>query len=362
LKRFRDELAPELQRRGWWGRQEMRDPDTGETREVQLGSPRRLKVIYDTNLRTAYAAGHWARIDANKRSAPYVLYSAILDGRTRAQHRAWNGKVLRADDPWWKTHTPPNGWNCRCTVVQLSERDLRKLGKTGPDEAPPAPTREWPNPRTGEIVQVPVGVDPGFGYAPGASRRADVAQLAMEKIADRPADLGAAAFAAVRPIALPQIEVAWAARVREIARDMTAGRTLHTIGAFDPDVVSYLTRAGQMPASAALTVTDQDVLHMLRASKAGRGAALTVEDLERVPAILASPQTTLYDRVDPAVVFVFPAEAERLGKIVVRVNFTQTVRGATPRQKVRTNAVRTAGYVARRNLDDPRYDVIKGKL
>ncbi len=188
-QRFIDELKPELVRRGWWGRSEMRDPATGEMRDVQLGSPRRLNTIYDTNLRTAYAAGHWARIQENARSAPYVMYSAVLDGRTRAQHRAWNGKVLRADDPWWKTHTPPNGWNCRCTVIQLSERDLNKMGKAGPDDAPPSPTREWTNPRSGEVMQVPVGVDPGWGYAPGASRRASALQVAGEKATAAPADL-----------------------------------------------------------------------------------------------------------------------------------------------------------------------------
>lgn len=65
------------------------------------------------------------------------------------------------------THTPPNGWNCRCALIQLSERDLLKLGKSGPDDPPPSPMREWTNPRTGEVLEVPVGVDPGWGYAPG---------------------------------------------------------------------------------------------------------------------------------------------------------------------------------------------------
>lgn len=195
VQEFIDGLKPELQRRGWWGRKEMTDPDTGETKEVQLGSSRRLRVIYDTNLRTAYSAGQWERIERTKARRPYVMYSAILDGRTRAQHAAWDGKVLRADDPWWQTHTPPNGWNCRCSVIQLSDRDLRGMGKSGADKAPPSPMRDWTNPRSGEVIKVPVGVDPGWGYAPGASRRsAEARNLLREKIADAPPDLGAAAM------------------------------------------------------------------------------------------------------------------------------------------------------------------------
>lgn len=195
FKRFQDELAPELARRGWWGEGLLKDPATGEMREVLLGSPRRLQIIYDTNLRTAYSAGHWARIRENEATAPYVMYSAVLDERTRPQHRAWHGKVLRANDSWWKTHTPPNGWSCRCTVIQLGARDLVKLGKSGPDTAPPSPMRDWANPRTGEIVKVPVGVDPGWGYAPGGtfeSRAAEAENLAREKAQGAPEELRAA--------------------------------------------------------------------------------------------------------------------------------------------------------------------------
>jgi SPP1 gp7 family putative phage head morphogenesis protein len=196
-QRFIDNLRPELVKRGWWGRAEVKDPDSGEVVDVQLGSVRRLRTIYDTNLRTAYSAGHWQRIEDNARSAPYVMYSAVLDDRTRPAHRAWNGKVLRADDPWWETHTPPNGWNCRCTVIQLSQRDIERMGKKGPDEAPHSETRQWINPRTGEVLTVPAGVDPGWGYAPGASRRAEALALSREKLEAADPRLAAAAISAL---------------------------------------------------------------------------------------------------------------------------------------------------------------------
>ena len=41
LEEFSRELAPVLQRKGWWGRQEVQNPE-GETQSVQLGSPHRL--------------------------------------------------------------------------------------------------------------------------------------------------------------------------------------------------------------------------------------------------------------------------------------------------------------------------------
>jgi len=167
LQQFQKGLRPVLEETGWWGRKPMEDPKTGRTRDVQLGSPRRLKTIFDVNLRTSYAAGKWAQIERNKARRPYLRYVAVLDQRTRHEHRQWHGTVLPADDPWWKDHYPPNGWNCRCTVQQLSDRDLDRFGYKVSDEAPPSPTRPWRNARTGEVVRVPQGIDPGFAYNVG---------------------------------------------------------------------------------------------------------------------------------------------------------------------------------------------------
>lgn len=170
-EQFAKELTPLLQKEGWWGRQPMTDPASGETRDVQLGSPRRLRTIFDTNLRTARAAGRWERIERNADRRPYLRYSAILDSHTRPQHRAWHGLIRRYDDPIWDTLYPPNGWNCRCVVQQLSERDLRRRGwdvtPAHQVEAIRKQTREWTNWRTGEVLEVQQGVDPGFNYNVG---------------------------------------------------------------------------------------------------------------------------------------------------------------------------------------------------
>jgi SPP1 gp7 family putative phage head morphogenesis protein len=169
LAEFRERLEPELRRLGWWGRQPSTDPATGETRLAQLGSPRRLQIIFDTNLRTAYSAGQWDRIKRTAARRPWLRYVAVRDERTREDHRRWHGTVLPYDHPWWRTHFPPNGWRCRCSVQQLSEAELGRYGYAVSD-APETRTRAWRNPRTGKVVQVPEGIDPGFAYHPGRSR------------------------------------------------------------------------------------------------------------------------------------------------------------------------------------------------
>lgn len=129
----------------------------------------RSKVIYQTNLRTAWSAGRWAEAQRVKADRPYLRYVAVLDTRTRPQHREWNGTLLSIDDDWWKTHMPPNGWNCRCTVQTLSARDIERWGLKVSAEAPAV---EWTAERIrsgGETITVttPKGIDPGFAYNAG---------------------------------------------------------------------------------------------------------------------------------------------------------------------------------------------------
>lgn len=37
----------------------------------------------------------------------------------RPEHAALDRVTLPIDDPFWQEYYPPNGWNCRCTVVQV---------------------------------------------------------------------------------------------------------------------------------------------------------------------------------------------------------------------------------------------------
>jgi len=117
----------------------------------------------------AHARGHWERIERVAAERPWLRYVSVLDARTRPDHAAWHGTILRWDDPWWETHYPPNGWRCRCLVQQLDDGDLEAFGFT-PSDGPPAgseTTRPWTNKRTGETVEVPVGIDPGFAHNVG---------------------------------------------------------------------------------------------------------------------------------------------------------------------------------------------------
>lgn len=61
-----------------------------------------------------------------------LQYRTVGDGKVRPEHAALNGVTLPPSDPFWEEYYPPNGWNCRCTVVQVRKS---KYPATPHDEA-----------------------------------------------------------------------------------------------------------------------------------------------------------------------------------------------------------------------------------
>lgn len=178
FREFAKDLEPILVKKGWWGRKEMEDPETGEVMEAQLGNPRRLRTIYRANLRTARAAGQWERAQRTKSLRPYLLYELGPSARHRKEHQAWHGLILPMDDPFWETHYPPNGWGCKCRVRQISKREAERRGVS---DSPKIRKTPWENRRTGETQMVAEGIDPGWDWNPGKAREEMVEQQLREK-------------------------------------------------------------------------------------------------------------------------------------------------------------------------------------
>lgn len=161
---FKQRLKPYLMSRGWWGEQVVFDPVDGVQKLVQLGSTRRLKVIFQTNMATAFAAGQWARIQSNKRALPYLRYNKSAAGQPRDSHRRYYGLVLPVDHPVWQQIFPPNGYGCQCSVSQLTRRQAEREGISG---EPDIEMVEFTNPRTGQTVLIPKDITPSFAHNHG---------------------------------------------------------------------------------------------------------------------------------------------------------------------------------------------------
>ncbi len=77
-----------------------------------------LRAEYNFVQSSAEMAAKWERFSED--GDRYNLqYRTANDDKVRPEHAALNGVTLPPSDPFWEEYYPPNGWNCRCTVVQV---------------------------------------------------------------------------------------------------------------------------------------------------------------------------------------------------------------------------------------------------
>lgn len=166
LEAFRRDFARIVRETGW---------------DYTGGFDWRTRVIYQTNLRASYAAGRWAQLNdpALLKARPYWRYvHSDAVAHPRPLHLAWNGLVLRHDDPWWQTHFPPNGWGCQCRVVAATEGQHQAAKKNrAPDDG------TWTHiDSRGVEHSIPNGIDYGWAHAPGRGIDTALREVVAEKL------------------------------------------------------------------------------------------------------------------------------------------------------------------------------------
>lgn len=365
----------------------------------------RANIIYETNLSVAYSAGRYAQMTepATLAAFPYWRYQHNHAVHPRPQHEAWSGLVLRTDDPWWSTHYPPNGWRCHCSAEPVSGGQLARgvVGQnrqivTAPETAPPVDNRPWTNPRTGQVVQVPHGIDPGFGYNPGEAwlrgpgaplppaqggpppkapkppasvpRAAPVAPPALPEAPPLPplqpipaAPYGPAARLLSVPHAAPDFaEWAQAQLVPAPGGGMMAsGRvdgSSRIVGRFSAAVEHGLATAMRAlgrdyaaPASTDISLPSSVFQHLARQSKIGTGREIATAEMLRLPELLASPRAVLLEISTGRVFYVIDSVNAVAGQsaavVPVVLGSTRKVRGFGLRAPLRLNEIRTVTIV-----------------
>lgn len=98
-----------------------------------------LRTEYDTAFRTAQMGRQWNEYIQDADIFPYLKYVTAHDERVRHDHQQFDGITLPIGHKFWNTHTPPNGFNCRCRLIQLSDDDNPVMSDPGVVDGLPRP-------------------------------------------------------------------------------------------------------------------------------------------------------------------------------------------------------------------------------
>lgn len=112
---FRQQFRKLIERKGW------------------KPSEKRIENIFSTNIKRAYGEGRYQQMsDPNiMKSRPYRQFVHGNSPDPRPAHIAIDGKVYDATENF--CDVVKGGycdWNCKCKMLSLSERDLKRLGLT----------------------------------------------------------------------------------------------------------------------------------------------------------------------------------------------------------------------------------------
>jgi len=87
-----------------------------------------LQTEYNHAISASHMAAKWKQYELNADKFN-LQYRTAGDSQVRAAHRRLNGTTLPANDTFWRKYYPPNGWGCRCNVVQVNINKYNKTDK-----------------------------------------------------------------------------------------------------------------------------------------------------------------------------------------------------------------------------------------
>lgn len=84
----------------------------------QAYNQRYLEAEHEFAINSAQMADKWANLSDNTERY-FLQYRTAGDERVRQSHKNLRDVTLPKEDAFWNSYYPPNGWNCRCTVVEV---------------------------------------------------------------------------------------------------------------------------------------------------------------------------------------------------------------------------------------------------
>ena len=81
-----------------------------------------LRTEYNLSVAVGQTSAQYLRAMAQKDDFPYVEYQTIGDSSVRNEHAKLDGKVFSLSDPEAMKLWPPNGYNCRCEMLQTTDK------------------------------------------------------------------------------------------------------------------------------------------------------------------------------------------------------------------------------------------------
>ena len=305
-----------------------------------------LRAEYNFAQASALMAARWKQFEQDG-DRYYLQYRTVGDKRVRRTHRMLHNITLPIESPFWDKYFPPNGWNCRCTVVQVrkdkypvsNEQEAMNLGS----QATAGKYQEMFMFNPGKRMTT----FPAYnGYTLRKCNRCEVRPDKMKLAADIPDNEVCRACRLLQESRLAGIHSATEG-IRSIIRRLENGYPKGDavrIGRLADDVKEFMRKKGIEPSTDEIYMTDKQIHHALRSVKQKAGKAVTAEQLAALPSLMDDSEV-YWDEKAGNIQFITRQDG-KVQKFVVSLNYAAKIQG----EKKTVNAFITAGTIEERNL------------
>lgn len=305
-----------------------------------------LRTEYNFAQASALMAARWKKFEQD--GDRYNLqYRTMYDKRVRRTHRMLHNITLPITSPFWNKYFPPNGWNCRCTVVQVrkdkypvsNEQEAMNLGS----QATAGKYQEMFMFNPGKRMTT----FPAYnGYTIRKCNGCDYRPDKMKLAADIPDNEVCRACRLLQESRLAGIHSATEG-IRSIIHRLENGYPKGDavrIGRLADDVKEFVRKKGIEPSTDEIYMTDKQIHHALRSVKQKAGKAVTAEQLAALPSLMDDSEV-YWDEKAGNIQFITRQDG-KIQKFVVSLNYAAKIQG----EKKTVNAFITAGTIEERNL------------
>jgi hypothetical protein len=302
-------------------------------------------------------AGKWEQFNHPQSGMRYLMYDAINDSRVRPAHLALDGIIRAKSDPFWGSHSPPCGFRCRCSLIQLSDKQAqaRSVNGKGLNQLPilenglPAnPDTGWDYDKTNRMAGIEKAIKQRKTDSSTWFQRTLFEQM-EKKIAQnaKVIELAEKQIAEKMPVVNKKEFADYVEKVT--AEDYKARHEFVRVGSL-PDFVMADNAVTELnPINNEIHVSDYQLKHAQRNQKS---APLNIDDVKKLPDKLENARW-FYDSNLNNLTAVFDIESIKdVGKAIVVINFSRS-------KKEIYNAIKTSGVIDILTLNMKNYREIK---
>lgn len=310
---------------------------------------RYLYTEYKFAVASAQMADKWKQFERDGDRFD-LQYRTANDERVRDTHAELHNVTLPFDSPFWDKYFPPNGWGCRCTVVQVRKgkyplSNLADAMKKG-DEATSGKFQKMFRFNPGKSKQLFPSHNP---YTPSKCAGCDIAGYPLAKIPDNE-------LCQACPIIREMAKRKYKNKYKPFKEMGEKLASVKQSGGFLSEVATSKAIKEKIGYDYAI-VTEADLLHATRDSKVAMGKTIPIDKLiSRLTNDLNKLTKIYWDKNNKSYTAVVRYNNEQYIKYVFRE--IKRVKGITDTENKKL-VLKTVGLVEEADMGTEQYVEIK---